>query len=174
MKSLKTITFVYVPREDRILAAINHGTPDAWSCWLTRRLVLALLQRTETLVSKTSVLAQRAPADIRGQMIEFERDAAMAKTARAMSPTPPNVLPPAETAVDLLERIDITPRGDRFQLALRGRAEAGVGGVVSRAELERILQMLKGAVDTAGWAGGPTGPPAAEAPAASRPKAGRH
>ena len=45
LRTLKTITFVYAPQEDRIAAAINAGGPDAWSCWLTRRLALAVLER---------------------------------------------------------------------------------------------------------------------------------
>ena len=63
MRALRSITFVYVPREDRILAAINAGRDDAWSCWLTRRLALAVLERTTDFVASSSDLAQRAPAD---------------------------------------------------------------------------------------------------------------
>ncbi len=39
--SLATVTFVYAMQEDRILAVINAGRPDAWSCWV----VLLLLER---------------------------------------------------------------------------------------------------------------------------------
>ena len=89
---LKSVTFVYVPREDRILAAINAGHPDAWSCWLTRRLALAVLERTTEYLASSSDLAQRAPADLRGEMAAFEREAAIAKTAPAMSVTTGTVL----------------------------------------------------------------------------------
>ena len=46
MHVLTSVTFVYAMQEDRILAAINPGHPEAWSCWLTRRLVLTLLERS--------------------------------------------------------------------------------------------------------------------------------
>src|SRR6516162_6556214 len=49
LRALKTITFLYVPQEDRIAGAINAGHPDAWSCWLTRRLALAVLERARGL-----------------------------------------------------------------------------------------------------------------------------
>jgi len=62
LRTLKTITFVYAPQEDRIAAAINAGGPDAWSCWLTRRLALAVLERATEYLANTSDLAQRAPA----------------------------------------------------------------------------------------------------------------
>jgi hypothetical protein len=42
LRAPKTVTFLYAPQEDRIAAAINAGAPDAWSCWLTRRLALAV------------------------------------------------------------------------------------------------------------------------------------
>ncbi len=64
LRTLKTITFVYAPQEDRIAAAINAGGPDAWSCWLTRRLALAVLERATEYLANTSDLAQRAPAEL--------------------------------------------------------------------------------------------------------------
>jgi hypothetical protein len=60
LRALKTVTFLYVPPEDRIAGAINAGHPDAWSCWLTRRLALAVLERATDYIANTSNLAQRA------------------------------------------------------------------------------------------------------------------
>src|ERR1051326_2044663 len=91
LRALKTVTFIYVPQEDRVAVAINAGQADAWSCWLTRRLALAVLERTD-YVAHTSNLAQRAPAQLRGEAIAFEREAAIAKTAPAMSQTAPEIL----------------------------------------------------------------------------------
>ena len=91
LRALKTITFLYVPQEDRIAGTINAGHPDAWSCWLTRRLALAVLERATDYIANTSNLAQRAPAELRGEAIAFEREAAIAKTAPAMSQTPPEI-----------------------------------------------------------------------------------
>jgi hypothetical protein len=81
LRGLTNLTFVYVPREDRIMAAINAGRPDTWSCWLTRRLSLAVLERTADYLASKSDLAQKAPADFRGEAIAFEREAAIIKTA---------------------------------------------------------------------------------------------
>jgi hypothetical protein len=80
LRGLKTLTFVYVPREDRVVAAINAGQADAWSCWLTRRLALAVLEQTTQYLQNKSDLTQRAPANLRTEMIAFERDAAIATT----------------------------------------------------------------------------------------------
>src|SRR5215472_10862544 len=104
LRALKTITFLYVPQEDRIAGAINAGHPDAGSCWLTRRLALAVLERATDYIANTSNLAQRAPAELRGEAIAFERDAAIAKTAPAMSQTPPEILKSSTAAAELADR----------------------------------------------------------------------
>src|ERR1700694_4153170 len=54
VRALKSVNFSYVAEEDRVLAAINPGDPEAWSCWLTRRLVLALLERAAEFLASTS------------------------------------------------------------------------------------------------------------------------
>ena len=125
LRSLINLTFVYVPREDRIAAAINAGGPDAWSCWLTRRLALAVLERTADYLASRSDLAQRTPADFRGEAIAFERDAAIAKTQGAMSVTPPETLQSSMAAAELAERLTISPQGKGFRLELRGQGEEG-------------------------------------------------
>src|SRR5271156_245095 len=104
LRVLKNLTFVYVQREDRVLAAINAAREDAWACWLTRRLALAVIERATEYVARTSDMAQRAPADLRGEFVAFERDVAIAKTAQAMSVTPPAVLQSGVPAAQLAER----------------------------------------------------------------------
>src|SRR5260370_21575105 len=104
VRALKSVTFSYVAQEDRVLAAINPGRPEAWSCWLTRRLVLALLERAAKFLASTSALVQRAPSDVRGDLAAFERDSAMATTAKALTPTPADVFKSSATAAELAER----------------------------------------------------------------------
>lgn len=172
MRTLRTLTFVYEPREDRILAAINANQADAWSCWLTRRLALALIERMPDFLTSTSDLAKRAPAQLRGEAIAFEREAAIAKTAPAMSQTAPEILKSSTAAAELAERLTIAREQDAFRLDLRGQSGNGVAGVVKREELQRILQMLHAVVAQAGWltAPGAAGPAAAPAD----PKPARH
>ncbi len=170
---LKNVTFVYVPREDRILAAINAGRDDAWSCWLTRRLALAVIERTTDYVASSSNLAQRAPADLRGEMAAFERDAAIAKTAPAMSVTTGTVLNVTADAAELAERLTISQQANGFHFELRGQGADGAAGLVARAELQRMLQMLQGEIAKAGWLAAPAQP---QAPTATptAPKPARH
>ena len=65
--------------------AINAATPDAaWSCWITRRGSRVAAKAGE-LLATTSALAQRAMPKHRDDLAAFEREAAMAQTATAMS-----------------------------------------------------------------------------------------
>jgi hypothetical protein len=174
VRVLTSVAFNYETREDRVLAAINPGHPEAWSCWLTRRLVLALLERAAKFLASTSALAQRAPADFRGELVTFERDAAMATTAKALTPTPPAVFKSSATAAELAERLTISSQGDSFRVELHGEKGGGAAGMLARAELQRILQMLQAEVAKAGWLDTPVKSPAAPATEETGPKPVRH
>jgi hypothetical protein len=155
VRALTSITFIYQVKEDRVLAAINAGHAEAWSCWLTRRLVLALLERAGEFVASTSAMAQRAPASFRGEFVAFEREAAIATTAKAMSKTPDDVLKSSAIAAELADRVTISNQGDRFQLDLFGESGEGATGVLTRAEIQRVLRMLQTVVAKAGWFAAP-------------------
>jgi hypothetical protein len=174
VRALASVTFIYESREDRVLAALNAGRADAWSCWLTRRVALALLERAREFLASTSALARGAPADIRGDFIAFEREAAIAKTAGAMSTTPPDVLKANQAKAELAERLSISQHGDRFRLEVQGLGNEGAAGLLTRVELQRILAMLHAQVARGGWLGAPSKPQAAPAPAAPDAKPVRH
>jgi hypothetical protein len=174
VRGLTSITFVYVPREDRIMAAVNPGRADAWSCWFTRRLALAVLEHTAQYLASRSDLAQRAPAQFRGEAIAFERDAAIATTAPLMSVTPAATLQTSVTAAELGDRLTISQQGDIFRLELYGLSGEGAGGMVKRDELQRILQMLQIEVAKAAWLVPPANPQTGPAAAETGPKPARN
>jgi hypothetical protein len=157
-RALKSVNFSYVAEEDRVLAAINPGGPEAWSCWLTRRVVLALLARAAEFLASTSHVMQQAPASVRGELVTFEREVAMAKTAKAMSVTPPAVLKASAREAELVVRVTISGQADNFRIELQGEKGGGAAGLFSRAEVQRVLQMLKVAVAKADWFGTPAAP----------------
>jgi len=175
LRTLTTVTFVYEPREDRIAAAINAGRPDAWSCWLTRRLALALLERASGYLSKTSDLAKQAPAELRREIAGFEREAAMASTAAAMSKTPDEILKSSTDGAALADRLTIArhPKGG-FKFELVGQNGEGTVGLLTRDEMQRVLHMLSSVVAKAGWIAAPQGPQAAQPAVAAAPKPVRH
>jgi hypothetical protein len=87
MRVLKSVALAYSAAQDRILAVVNPGHLDSWSFWLTRRLVLELLGRVPVALEATSAIAKHAPAEYRSELITFEREAALASTANAMTHT---------------------------------------------------------------------------------------
>jgi len=174
MRVLKTVTFSYDTREDRILAAINFGRPEAWSCWLTRRLLLALLGRAPEFIASTSALAQRAPADIRGELVAFERQAAIVTTAKAMTPTPPDVLKTSTATAELAKQLTISSQGNGFRMELQGGSGGAAAATLARAELQRIIQMLEAEAAKAGWLGAPAKTPDVSATENKAPKPVQH
>jgi hypothetical protein len=171
---LKTVAFNYDTREDRILAGINLGHSEAWSCWLTRRLVLALLERGSKFVASTSTLVQRAPADSRGELVAFEHDTAIAKTAKAMKPTPTDVLNRSRGAAELAKQLRISIQGKSFQMELQGDSGDGAVGMLTRDELQRIFQMLEAEVAKADWLGVSAKSPDVSTTEKNAPKPIRH
>lgn len=168
MSVLRAISLSYMPKEDRILAAINPDGPEAWSCWLTRRLVRTLLDRSTELLVNTSALVQRVPADAWSEVISFEREAALASTAKAMSQTPTDVLEKSASMAELIEQITISSQSDGFRVVFKG-AEGGATGLLKRVQLQRLIQMVQGEVAKANWFDTQAGLPAASAPAGSKP-----
>jgi hypothetical protein len=168
---LKTITFAYRALEDRVLAAVNLGHADAWSCWLTRRLSLALLERAGTFLASTSPLAKRAAPSYRGEVAAFEQDAAIAATAKGMSPTPRDALEASAAGAELAVKLTITPQGERLRLELGGDRGGAVTGLLLRADFQRILRMLEVEVIRGNWvmvAQAPAPAPQLEAPNPAR------
>ena len=151
MLALRSIAISYEPQEDRVLAIVNPGHPETWSCWLTRRVVLALLERAPKLLAGTSPLVQRGSGEYRGELVAFERDVALSTTAKAMTPTPSDVLKTGATAAELAERLTISAQGEGFRFELHGYRGGGAAGVMTRAELQRIIRMLEVVVEKAGW-----------------------
>jgi len=174
VRELRSINFSYVVGEDRILAIVNPGDPEAWSCWLTRRLVLALFEHTESFLASTSSLVKQAPTSARCDLIAFEREAAMAITAKAMSKTPDNVIKAGASLAELAELLTISSQANKIRVELRGKRGGTAAGLLTRAELQRILGMLQVQVARAGWLSAPAKPLTVPATEEKGPKPFRH
>ncbi len=151
MQVLTSVAFVHGMQEDRILAAINAGRPDAWSCWLTRRVTLLLLERIAEVLANTSSLTQRTPAPFRSEAIAFEHAAALAKTAERMSQTPPEVLNASAATAELIKSVALSQQGDHFRVEFSGLNGGKAAGVLARVGLQRVFQMLQDETRKAGW-----------------------
>jgi hypothetical protein len=174
VRELRSISFSYIAAEDRILTIVNPGDPEAWSCWLTRRLVLALFERTENFLASTSSLMKQVPAGARYDLIDFEREAAMAITAKAISKTPDDAINASASMAELAQLLTISSRANKIRVELRGKRGGTAAGLVTRAELQRILRMLQVQVVRAGWLSAPAKPLNVSAHEEKIPKPFRH
>jgi len=146
-----------------------------WSCWLTRRLALSLLDNGEKFLAKTSTLVQRAAPEARREVAAFEREAAVANTAPAMSVTPPEVLKMTVAAAELVHQVTLSQQGERMRMELHGVAGGGSEAGLTRAELQRILEMLHVEVGKAAWTAAPAvGAPTTPLGEVAAPKPARH
>jgi hypothetical protein len=85
---------------------------------IARLFSYALLKRAPKFVAGTSPLVRRGPGELRGELVAFERDAALATTAKAMKATPGEVLKSSATTAELAERLTISAQGDGFRVEM--------------------------------------------------------
>src|ERR1700756_753516 len=120
VRPLRSIAFSYEAIQDRMLAVVNPGQLDSSSFWLTRRLVLALLERLPATLEASSAAAKQTPAEYRSDLIAFEREAALAATATAMTRTDQGVMQNNASAAELAVALAISDQGNQFRLELHG------------------------------------------------------
>jgi hypothetical protein len=130
---------------------------------------LAWLAKSGEFLTNTSALVKRAAPEHRGDLATFEREAAIAQTAPAMSTTPPDVIKPPTVSTELMETVTWSQKGENYQIEIRGNRGGGAKSLLTRAELQRITQMLQEVVGKAAWtaatATAQATPAAAQAPA---------
>ena len=142
---------------------------------MTRRLALSLLDNGEKFLARTSPLVQRAAPEARREVAAFEREAAVVNTAPAMSVTPPEVLKMTVAAAELVHQVTLSQQGERMRMELHDVAGGGSEAGLTRAELQRILEMLHVEVGKAAWAAAPVvRAPTTPAGEEAAPRSARH
>jgi hypothetical protein len=151
MRELRALTLAYEAVQDRILAVVNPGGLDSWSFWLTRSLVFQLLSRLPPALAATSPIAKQAPVEYHQELVAFEREAALASTQGAMSHTDHSVLRANVPSAELAVSLSLADLGQAVRLEIRGERSNQAAGVLSRADLRRVLDMLEQEVNKAAW-----------------------
>ena len=151
MQPPSSVTLRYNVDEDRLLVAINAGSPDACGYWLTRRLALRFIEAANPYLERMSPVASKTPTELRGELAAMEREVALASTQGAVTQTPPAALEAASAAAELAVELNVSAERRELRLRFRGRkgGEATVG--CSRAELQRIVHMLEQEAAKAEW-----------------------
>lgn len=146
-----SITLRYDPAEDRILALIDDGSPEALAFWLTRRLTRNVIAQGNAFLERMSPVAQKTPMALRAELAEMERQVALARTEGAVSHTPDGVLSGKAEGAELAVELTIARQGGGFLLTLIGRKGLRVSTAWSRDHLQRIVDMLEKFAAHANW-----------------------
>ena len=151
MLQLRTITFHYDPQQDRILAVINVGQEESWSCWLTRRMTVAAIAQVGRLVERTSELGKKANPEFRSDMLAFEKDAALVNTAKAVTLTPKASVKASASTTECAKRFSVTHVRQKFLLELEGASGEVAKALIARSVFQRVLRALEDEVAKADW-----------------------
>jgi hypothetical protein len=93
-----------------------------------------MIERAAKFLAGTSPLAKRAATAHQHELAQFERESAMASTAKAMSAPSRDALEASAAAAELAERLTITTQRQKFRLELWGDRAGNAIGVVGRHE----------------------------------------
>jgi len=143
------ISLGYSQSEDRLVLWIGSGE-GAPTLHLTRRLTGMLLNGLAGILARSSAMAAQAPADLRDEVVMMEHQGAT--TAAGPVPADPASLPPPAPPI-LVQTVNITTHTTSFSLVLRTGEDTEVASLrLSRAELHRVIELLRRQSDVAGWA----------------------
>lgn len=147
MLNIGAFTFNYDHVEDRILLIgnLNNKQPRI-DFWLTRKLVLCLLEAAKGLVEKTSEDIANLPEQQKSQMAQFHHEQAQHEL---------DVEPEAEVEAQsggLLYRLDISNQADRYKLIFFDvQDEPLASSILSYQELHQVLYLLHRGAKALDW-----------------------
>lgn len=145
MIHLSSLSFHFDSIEDRIRMIGNlSNDQQRVDFWMTRRLVLRILDASPQLIQKTSVAVSQAPAEHQAAMAQFEHDKAKQEPVEREKDQDHST----HDAI-LLRRMDISYREDRFHLVffIDDGKEPYASSVLTHQEIHQILYwMHKGAL----------------------------
>lgn len=144
MQNIAAFTFKYDQLEDRLLLVGNLKSQESRiDFWLTRKLVLRLLNGVQELVDKTAASIQQVPKEHKSQLAQFHHD--QAKSNLSIEREDQKLVPDAPR---LLTRIDISYNHEQYQLTFFSTEPDPLAvSVLTYDELHQILHLIhKGAL----------------------------
>lgn len=146
------ISLGYSSREDRMVMWLGTGE-EAKTLFVTRRLCALLINGLAGVLVRSSPVAAQAPASLRDDVVLMEHQGAMA--AASVGPADADKLPSLASgaaAPMLVETVNITVTPADFRLVFRPSPQGdGPQIALSRADLHRVLEMLKRQSELAEW-----------------------
>ncbi|BBB31266.1 hypothetical protein [Neptunomonas japonica] len=141
MINLASLSFYFDVIEDRIrlIGNLDNGQQRV-DFWLTRRLVLKLLEASPTLVKQTSEKISKTPLEHQSAMAQFEHDSAkQSQSVRQEANLEHN-----DFKASLLRRLDISFQKGQYRLSFYVGNQDEVFGfsVLTHQEMHQILHWM--------------------------------
>lgn len=148
MQNIAAFTFKYDHLEDRLLLVGNLKSQESRiDFWLTRKLVLRLLNGVQELLDKTAATIQQVPTEHKSQLAQFHHD--QAKSNLSIEREDQELIPEAAL---LLTRIDISYNHDQYQLTFFSTESDPLAmSILTYDELHQILHLVHKGALTLGW-----------------------
>ena len=141
MINIASVSFYFDQVEDRIrlIGNLDNSEPRA-DFWLTRRLVIRLLDLAMELIQKTSSNVSQAPTEHKGAMAQFEHDQAQKAPEAVIAKQEDH----SEYHADILRRMDISFKDGRYRLSFftHETDDAVAVSTLSYEELHQTLHWL--------------------------------
>jgi len=149
--------------EDRLVLMAVSDEEKAVALHLTRRLTARLINGISHLLERSSALAQRAPLDMRGDVILLEHQRALTRAETSVRPAGSGAVAlgkarrsggakQAAVPARLVRAVNIATRPAAFDIVLNDQRAAAARFSASRAELHQLLEHLRRVSGSADWA----------------------
>lgn len=156
-----SISVLYHTAEDRLAFVATAADNSHLALTATRRLASRLVNGFAQLLERTSSAAQEAPEHVRGDIVMFEHQGALASAAQttstgsAPSQGTGTVASQGTEATRmpslLMDTVDVKITPNLFILILKSGGKAVAQMEVTRADLHRLLALLRRKCEEADW-----------------------
>jgi hypothetical protein len=144
--------FRYDVIEDRIALDFDPLASGPLTLYLTRRLAERLLNDLAEVLTRSSIVARRAPASVRSEVVLMEHDGAVyAAPASNAVPAASVSGPPVQHAY-LVTSVKVSVLPASFTVSLQSKAQDLIYFEAARDDMHRLLDLLKRTAAVARWA----------------------
>ncbi|WP_093154770.1 hypothetical protein [Thalassobaculum litoreum] len=156
--AVKSMSFAHSEPEDRLVLLVEGEAGARLALMFTRRLTERLMNGLAGIIERSSVAANHAPADMRGDVVLLEHQGAVLATSE---PSGAGVLPgtqqsqaeaiTGEVPARLVTSVSVTVHPETFDVVMHDAETILARFQANRTELHRILDVFGRQAKAAEW-----------------------
>lgn len=154
----KSMSFTHSESEDRLVLLVEGEAGARLALMFTRRLTERLMNGLASIIERSSVAANHAPADMRGDVILLEHQGAVSAATGPTGSDGSSKADPSggegmtgEVPARLVTSVTVNTQPENFDFVIRDGEIALARFQVNRTELHRILDILGRQAKAAAW-----------------------